>query len=445
MAILDIQFVFFLIFLAILTLFAHFKKKNFTMQKIAYPFLYFSMYRTKLGLKFMDSAATKYRRIFTFLTGAILIITGIYFNAIFPTEYSSSVITYIMIATRIAVLLSGIIIMIFPQFFDYVIIFFGFFGMAIIIATLSWSFLGMIMKKEAATGVQLVLPIKGKGIFHIPFLYWIASIMIIVVVHEFAHGLLARMHKIKVKSSGFAFVSVLIPVIPLAFVEPDEKTLSKKSLKQQLSVFAAGPFSNIIATFVFAFIILGLSSASSHFIEADGVKIVDYTKGNNTIYPAEKTGLKGLTINKLDGKEILYLQNLSDALEEKNPGERVRLETDNGTYSMVLAKDPNNSSRAFMGISPEQKIKIKGNSGIFSRAMAQVLSWLATLFGFLTLLNLGIGLFNLIPSGPLDGGRMANSVIKRFFEKEKGAKIFGFISLLFFVIIVASILFSFFK
>ena len=98
-----------------------------------------------------------------------------------------------------------------------------------------------------------------------------------------------------------------------------------------------------------------------------------------------------------------------------------------------------------MGISPEQKIKIKGNSGIFSRAMAQVLSWLATLFGFLTLLNLGIGLFNLIPSGPLDGGRMANSVIKRFFEKEKGAKIFGFISLLFFVIIVASILFSFFK
>ena len=81
----------------------------------------------------------------------------------------------------------------------------------------------LFTKPAASSGVGLVLPFKAKGVFYVPFFYWIISIFVIAVVHEFSHGLIARANNIKVKSSGFAFLALLVPIIPAAFVEPDEK------------------------------------------------------------------------------------------------------------------------------------------------------------------------------------------------------------------------------
>src|SRR3989344_169747 len=72
---------------------------------------------------------------------------------------------------------------------------------------------------------SLVLPFKAKGTFYLPVFFWVLSIFVFSVVHEFCHGLLARRHGIPVKSSGFAFLAVLIPILPAAFVEPEEKHL----------------------------------------------------------------------------------------------------------------------------------------------------------------------------------------------------------------------------
>ncbi|NTV24485.1 MAG: metalloprotease, partial [Nanoarchaeota archaeon] len=69
-------------------------------------------------------------------------------------------------------------------------------------------------------GASLVLPgleIAGLGTFPL-IIGWI-SLLIIMVVHEFSHGVVARAYKIKIKSSGIAFIGP----IPGAFVEPDEE------------------------------------------------------------------------------------------------------------------------------------------------------------------------------------------------------------------------------
>ena len=226
------------VFLILLTLFVYLKRKNLDTKQIIPYVLYFSMYKTKIGISLMDSAAKKFRKL--------------------------------------------------VQYLGYFGIFIGFLGMIFICFFLVKDLIPAITEPEAAAGVGLVLPIKAKGVFFVPFFYWIISIFVIAVVHEFSHGLVARAHNLKVKSSGFAFLGLIVPIIPAAFVEPDEKELRKRSHKEQHSVFAAGPLANVITAFVFlailSFVMVPLVNT---IIEPNGVKFADYYKSGNKAYPAE--------------------------------------------------------------------------------------------------------------------------------------------------------------
>lgn len=102
------------------------------------------------------------------------------------------------------------------------------------------------------------------------FTYWIVVIAIIAVSHEFAHGIFARLNNIKVKSTGFGFLGPFLA----AFVEPDEKQMSKASKFAQLSVLGAGTFANVIMTLLFG-IILWVFFVNS--FGAAGVQFNTYT------------------------------------------------------------------------------------------------------------------------------------------------------------------------
>jgi len=79
------------------------------------------------------------------------------------------------------------------------------------------------------------------------FTYWIIIIAVIAISHEFAHGIFARLNKIKVHSTGFGFLGPFLA----AFVEPDEKEMQKAKKFTQLSILAAGTFANILMTILF--------------------------------------------------------------------------------------------------------------------------------------------------------------------------------------------------
>ena len=387
----DFQTISAVVFLIILTIFVFFKRKNFETKFLIPYFLYFSMYRTTWGLRLMDSIANKYKRFMLYL--------------------------------------------------GYFGIFVGFLGMAIISYGLVNNLYVLFTKPEATPGVGLVLPFKAKGIFFVPFFYWIISIFVIAVVHEFSHGLIARANNLKVKSSGFAFLGLIVPIIPAAFVEPDEKALKKRPHKEQLSVFAAGPFSNVAFAFLFlaiaSFILAPLVQAT---IEPNGVKITDYVKGNIT-YPAQNAGIKiGEIVQQVDDFPTLYLDNLSAVMKTKKPDEIVAIKTDKSTYQIKLAKNPENESLAYIGAYLEQSTKIKENiKANYGEFLPSALTWFYGLFIILFVLNFGIGLFNLVPIGPLDGGRMLQLILHRFFDKERGNKIWAYIGMFFFVIIFINI------
>ena len=96
-----------------------------------------------------------------------------------------------------------------------------------------------IIKPQQMLGIPGVNPV-------IPLWYGIFGLAVAMLVHEFAHGILARAGKITVKSLG-----ILYMVIPIgAFVEPDEDQLAKVDRGRRSRVFAVGPATNILVAFL---------------------------------------------------------------------------------------------------------------------------------------------------------------------------------------------------
>jgi len=123
-------------------------------------------------------------------------------------------------------------------------------SMVLIMLLLLWE-ATIVPQIDKAPSPELILGIPGINPI-IPLGYGVLALVIAIVVHELAHGILARAGGIKVKSLGLVFM-----VFPIgAFMEPDEQELQTTTRRKRSRVFAAGPASNILL----ALVILGLFS-----------------------------------------------------------------------------------------------------------------------------------------------------------------------------------------
>ena len=84
---------------------------------------------------------------------------------------------------------------------------------------------------------------------YIPFVWGWIALFVTLLVHEFAHGILARVEGIKVKSMGLAFLAAPIA----AFVEPDDEELFGTAEKPAIAsrgarvrILSAGVISNFL-------------------------------------------------------------------------------------------------------------------------------------------------------------------------------------------------------
>lgn len=309
----------------------------------------------------------------------------------------------------------------------------GFLGMAIIFYVLIRGTFSLITEPGAQPAVAPVLPgVSIPGIPTLSFFHWIIAILIVATIHEFSHGILARYFLIKVKSTGFLIMG---PVLG-AFVEPDEKQLAKKSRFAQLGVFSAGPFSNILTGFIFLLpLALLLSPAVSSISDTKGVLVVDTDKD----YPANLAGIsQGEKILFIDSKQISSLDDFTKSLEAKKPNDKVIIQTDKKTYQITLTKNPTDTTKGYLGIRVSaQEVIIKEQViekyGLF---WPNALKWVERLFYWLFLISLGIALFNLLPLGPVDGGRMFLTGISFIFKnKETQKKVWILVSTFVFLLI----------
>jgi membrane-associated protease RseP (regulator of RpoE activity) len=300
----------------------------------------------------------------------------------------------------------------------------GFIGMFAIFWLLLVQMVEIFTQPAVEKSVQLILPGISLGsvgpFMFMPFWTFIICITVIILVHEGAHGIISRAHNIKIKTTGLG----LFTIIPLAFVEPDEKTLEKSSIWTQLSVFAAGPFANICtAIAVFLISIFVLVPMSGSMLEPSGLEISDVLND----FPAQQAGIAPediiLAVNGVDTLD-------TDAFVEQmlliDPGEEATITLQDRDVSIETIAHPEESDRPYIGISFKQGFRPVADTatGTF---LSKVLLYLIDLASWLIMLNIGIALVNLLPLGPVDGGRMLKTSLERVIKNQNTARVTWFI------------------
>jgi len=386
----DLQVITAIIFVIFLSIFLYKKRSHIVLQKVLFPFLYLILYRSDFGVNFIDKFAKKHKE--------------------------------------------GI------KFFGYSCIGLSIVGMIFISVNIIMMIYNMIVQPVAQPGVALVLPFTNvPGIGYLSFFHWIIAIFFLAIIHEFCHGIVAKAHGLHIKSTGFAFFSILAPIIPAAFVEPDEKKLEKESDVVQYSVFSAGPIINIIAAVLIALLIMpAFSGIEQRITDPDGFAF-SVIEGD---YPVADAGIKDGIIQAVNREKVTDFDSFIDITYGVKPGEEFILLTDQGEYTLTTVASPDNPKKGFIGIMPvENKRKPKPEYAWISSPF----NWTKDLFRWLFLLNFFIGLFNLLPLGIVDGGRILKTFLNKVMEdKQKAQKIWGFISFLFLAMLLFGLLTTYF-
>lgn len=263
---------------------------------------------------------------------------------------------------------------------------------------------------------------------------WIA-LVVAMVIHEGAHGVIARSLGLPVKSAGL----LLFLVIPIgAFVEVDEEAMKAASAKDSGRVLAGGAGVNFVVGIVS--LLLLFSVVSSMTPATNGIGIAQVVVPS----PAATAGLRpGDFIIAVNG--IHYNDPVLAAKSSwYRPGQVINITVwRDGTVkqfsNVTLATNPENSSSAYLGVSDAGYAGLQGLvsrytgsfftrpalylciptfpqcqdaapfsgslSALYSSPYGTSLAPLATLLYWFFFLNFNLAIFNALPLYPLDGGQ----------------------------------------
>ena len=189
--------------------------------------------------------------------------------------------------------------------------------MIFIMALLVWeATLVTSIPADKAPSPEMMLGIPGINPI-IPIWYGILGLIVAIIVHEFAHGILTRVGGMPLKSLGLVFL-----VIPLgAFVEPDEGALEKTEKKRRTSVYAAGPAANVIVAIICALLFSSLF-LSSVAPAREGPVILSVADDG----PASHASMAfGSQIVRIDGMSVVNRDDFEN-FTAPLPGENVTVE-----------------------------------------------------------------------------------------------------------------------
>lgn len=282
--------------------------------------------------------------------------------------------------------------------------------------------------------VSIVIPgvdIPGSPIY-VPLLYGLIALATVLIVHEFSHGIQSVGEKIPIKSIGL----LLFAIIPGAFVEPDEDELKKAKKSSRLRVYAAGSIANICLALIAILLVSLISVGIPSFFAEDGIAIDRVVPDS----PSDGVLKEGMILESIDNQKINDSDNYVDIVSSYKPGDNVTVQTNQGTYSITLDKNPNNESRGYFGIQANKHFELVNDS---FGPVPWILFELLELFQWVFMLNLGIGLFNLLPLKPLDGGYMLEILLSYKLSEETVKPIVNALSAVMAMIIVFSLVAGF--
>lgn len=243
--------------------------------------------------------------------------------------------------------------------------------------------------------------------------YFLLSVPIVLIIHEGAHGIVATLEKIRIKTGGFAVFIALFA----GFVEPDEEDFEKAKKISRLRVIGAGATSNIL----FSFIIAGLLIFNPSFAlimpdpirnimyhEPLGVPIVSVTDGSG----AQKAGLlKDDIITAIDGNHIALPQDFAKIKLKAGDTVTVSILRDGKTLQIPVVTTPtkDDPQKGMLGI-------LRAALPSYQPVVPYYIHWSPEVFMFLLwlwMLSFFIGIFNMLPLPILDGGKFIHTIIEK--------------------------------
>jgi len=248
--------------------------------------------------------------------------------------------------------------------------------------------------------------------------YFLLSIPIVLVIHEGAHGIVASLEKIKIKTGGFAVFIALFA----GFVEPDEEEFDKAKKISKLRVIGAGATSNVIFAFalgallltnpIFA-LILPEPLVEWFYDAPDGVLVISIIPDSG----AEKAGLQsGDLITAING--VVIITPLDFQKIDLKPGETVTVTVQRNGQQLQLPVEimpsPDDPNRGLVGIMRDNALSYKPvyNFIEWDPQVSMFLLWLWMISFF-------IGIINMLPLPILDGGKFIYTIIENKASEKK--------------------------
>ncbi|MBS3923030.1 MAG: site-2 protease family protein [Nitrosarchaeum sp.] len=257
-------------------------------------------------------------------------------------------------------------------------------------------------------------------------LYFLLSIPIVLVIHEGAHGIVATLEKIKIKTGGFAIFIAMFA----GFVEPDEEEFNKAKKISKLRVIGAGATSNVIFAFALGLIlltnpffamVLPEPLLSTFYDLPDGVLILSIIENSG----AEKAGLLANDIiTSINGIQIL--SPLDFQKTELIPGEIANVSVlRNGQilqFPVEIIPSPEDSQRGLIGIMRDNSFAYKPVLNFIEWNDPNVSMFLLWLW----MISFFIGIINMLPLPILDGGKFIHTIIdKKISDKAVNITMWG--------------------
>ena len=292
-------------------------------------------------------------------------------------------------------------------------------SMVFIFYKLATNVLYLFVGSQKAAPAQVIVPVPGIFVTFGTFPFLALALSICLVSHELSHGIASLAERVPLKSTGAFFVHVFMG----AFVEPDEEKLSQARPATKLRVFAAGSFANLILGFLCIILLANFTATITPFytIAPSGVSVVSIS----TNLPVHASGLQpGDALTAINGTRISNVSDLRQYMASVTPGQLVELQTQRGTFAVKTVVDPSNSSHALMGISLADNIRYVPKLPFLSENLP---SYILRAENWAYLVLISVGLINMLPADPLDGGKFLDTALSALrIGKAKQVKMVAF-------------------
>lgn len=182
-------------------------------------------------------------------------------------------------------------------------------GMTAMVLLLLWeATLVFSIPKQSLPSPQTYLLLPGINPF-VPLGYGLLGIIVAVVLHEFAHGILSEAQDVDVKYTG-----VLLFIVPVgAFVEPEQQQLEAIEPRKRIKVFGVGPGTNIVIALVCVALFIGPFMGGVSPIH-DGMAVVSVANNSSAAGAGLRQWSEVVSINGTGvttSSEFTAVQNLA--------------------------------------------------------------------------------------------------------------------------------------